>query len=628
MPLRSGRGIVPFGHQVEFPALPVQPGGGLSYLSQFHPCPENFSGSSIAHLERKPVFFPRMADSGSCSSYAALNAADALEHLRTAHVVEGKNILDQIRWPSLTFTEPVSFLNCFFSEIVDLPGCRFDKGLEFVGCTFAKEASFEGARIDGDCHLRACTFRESARFDRLQVNGKLEVRAPRDKCVLQNNIESGFLAHPYVTFMKDTSFSQIRVTGEANFGSAQFHGTADFYNAYIRGPAFFRIDYCKLFRETGDPSVSFPDGVFPSVRFGETETGKVLQRHPLSQEHTRARFRDVYFGSEMNFHGAIFAVKADFTYLRCQGAAFFCFSPPEDTRISCQFKAGLDFEGARFKTSLRLDEAKFSDGAVRFRDCQIAGDLGFGTLPETLVLTGCTYKRILGPSHLDLVKAIQEQDCRNGCVVKKAEEDVKNCQPSEKARLEKALIKARTVSPPFDRSSWVQFETTLRSSGDVAFADDVYRSRMRQERDVTFPPWKKLPNLLWDWVSAYGTSSLRLAICCALIFVLGFVTFDLLPLGDNPESRPNSPSSPCDSSTCAKLSPSCKWREALTISLIQFSPVKLPVEEKCRTSGPGVGFAIFEKAIAFLLVPLLLANLTGLLNRKAKASTETKSGEE
>src|ERR1700730_11528942 len=110
-------------------------------------------------------------------------------------------------------------------------------------------------------------------------------------------------------------FSQIRVSGEANFGSAQFRSGADFYNAPIEGPTLFRTDYSKIFRrrknlqveEEGTPN-GFDDSLFPPARF----------------DGTRSRFRDAYFGGELNFHAAMFNTKADFTYVQCQGSVFFC----------------------------------------------------------------------------------------------------------------------------------------------------------------------------------------------------------------------------------------------------------------------------------------------------------------
>jgi hypothetical protein len=704
-------------------------------------------------LVLKGCILRHMSSPPAHSDERKLAASEALKQVLAGHAVKGQMIAD-IDWSNTTFSEPVSFSQCSF-KMVDLSHSRFQKGLEFVGCVFEGSVSFEGARVDGDCQFRACRFCENARFDRLQVNGKLEVRAPRDKTVLANGpdplVVAAFLKAPYVTFKKDTSFSQIRVSGEANFGSAQFYGSADFYNARIAGPAFFRIDYCKLFRETGDKSKSFPDEIFPPVRFGEDPQSNILVRNEYSQEKTRCRFRDAYFGGELNFHGAIFRVKADFSYLHCQGAAFFCFNSPERTEIPCVFKSEVDFEGARFSTTLRLDEAVFSNEAVSFRDCRIVDDLGFGsTIPAALFLTGCRYKRILGASHEVLVKKIKKQELLAETNRRKRISDAKESlkkataklsgfettqatlpqpqpttghAPSEttengkdkaalgeksaelksvQERATRELLKAKNAPTAFDRSSWIQLESALRSDGDDQFADDVYRNRMRQERKLARPWWRRPTSWLWDITSSYGTSARRLVFWCALVFLIGAFIFSLGTLRENRESKRNATTAmfqPSSSSSahsdnsggqsperssgadaqaargnvaanqqrqlphslsekyhrlepapgqrehgtpdgslaannsskidCGKLSDKEKHSAALIISLINFSPIKLPIDNDCEPAGSfGIGIAALEKIVGFILVPLLIANLSGILNRRAKAKSEAGAGEE
>lgn len=550
-----------------------------------------------------------MALSSETPSYSNINAQDVIQQTLKGIPLEGKELSEKIYRPNETFTEHVCFANCDFLAI-DFSGSTFQKGLEFIGCVFKEEVIFESVRVEGDCHFRACSFKQKSRFDRLQVNGKLEMRAPRDKAVLRKNRHQTFLTCPYLTFEDDASFAQMRISGEANFGSVQFRGTADFYNAHVDGPAFFRVDYCRAYRETHDNNNFFPNESFPQVRFGEDEQGKMLAKQPFSPE-TRARFRDAYFGGELNFHGAIFRVKADFSYVHAQGATFFCFSPPQDTKVSCEFKSGIDFEGARFKTSLRLDRAKYPGGEVSFRDCRIGDDLGFGnSLPSTLLLTGCIYKRILGTTHTELIKAIEAQE-----------------QAASKDSDAKSTSSRKT---PFDRSSWIQLEGTLRANGDPEFADDVYRARMAQEGKFAVSPWKRLANILWSAVSAYGTSTRRLVLWCILTFLISAIIFDLSKLQENQAVRRNA-KNPLETQTECSIDAATqgKMAKALMISLANFSPIKLPIETECEPANyPGKTAAVFEKIIGFLLIPLLIANLAGLLNRRAKAKSEAEAAEE
>ncbi len=190
-----------------------------------------------------------MADNTAQSrfSYAeGLPADAAIQAVLSGSSVDHKDISGGFERKNLRFTEHVIFSNCNFTDRVDLGGCRFEHGIEFIGCEFAKPFSMEACRVEGDCHFRACVFKEEARFERLQVNGKLEVRAPRNNSELTKNVHT-FCDRPWVIFEGYTTFSQIHIYGEANFGSAQFEKGIDFYNAWFEGPVFFRKDRCRAF---------------------------------------------------------------------------------------------------------------------------------------------------------------------------------------------------------------------------------------------------------------------------------------------------------------------------------------------------------------------------------------------
>jgi hypothetical protein len=494
-----------------------------------------------------------------------------------------------------TFEQYVEFCNCDFVGDLDLSRCRFNKGIAFVGCRF-QNVTLASTKVEGDCQIRACYFSEDAKFERLQVNGNLEVRAPRMKIELAGNKHPEFQEAPYVVFKGYADFRQIRVSGEINFGSAQFEGGTDFYNARIDGPAFFRKDFCKAFRRTKDKSVGWPNEVFKGVTFN----------NPKDEQNWSARFRDAYFGGEINFHAAQFKGPANFSYLKCMGLAFFCSSSKSQTTTStfpCKFSKELDFEGARFATSLRLDLAIFSDSdAVNFRDCHVAESLVFRrSFPKKLLLTGCTYKRI---------------ECDNYELV------ISGLNNFNNARSER-----ESAGNAFDRSSWIQFESTLRGDGEVKWADRAYRARMRKERRDALPWYAWAPSFFWDLGAAYGTSSWRLFLISLAIFVAGVSVYytgelqQVNPIGNE----------------VAKFEPGtfdgCWWtskqfERAVEVSLYQISPLKLPVGEEFKPHEGRMWFAVLEKFMGWLLIPLLVASLGGFLNRKAKSGGESEGGEE
>ncbi len=509
-------------------------------------------------------------------TYSEITFAEALEIVEAGEIVEFKYIVDAERVHDFTFKSHVRFSNCDFTAL-DLSGCRFDKGFAFVGCIFEGRVSFEGARAASDCHFRACTFNKEARFDRLRVDGKLEVRAPRNTLPLKGNRHRNsangreLQLPPYVTFKEHVNFPQIFVTGEANFGSAQFCNGVDFYNARIEGPAFFRKDSCREYQE-GNKTIGFADELFKPTRFGAKKT-----RDP----DVRVRFRDAFFGGELNFYRATFECLADFSYVRCQGMAFFCNPRAlHDTldNESCEFEQAVDFEGARFANSLRLDKCRFSGTEqVRFQDCRVTETLAFGDVPEKLCMTGCSYKRLQCSKPDDYPEAIKRY------------EDTKN---------------------QFDRSSWIQLEATLRNSGSLNFADRVYRQRMCQERKHALSVVQRAFSYLWQGISGFGTSQRGLIAVCLVVLATGIPVFYT---GSLKKSSKETPAASCVSQS---------FDSAAAVSLYYFSPLKLPVAEDCTPDGWRNWFAAFEKITGWILVPLLAANLTGLLHRKAKSKLE------
>jgi uncharacterized protein YjbI with pentapeptide repeats len=560
----------------------------LSYLPWSKAAEEGHTGAGLEFKGRqhsliitKTAIMPRVSRKSQNPPYSQIKAQAVLEALKSGRAMELKEVeLDgDLSIIDFAFNEYVQFSNCDFQGLV-LARCRFAKGFAFTGCAFQGEVSFEGARAEGDCHFRACVFEKESRFDRLQVNGKLEVRAPRNKSPLKGNRYYTLDAQqnpeyiPYVIFEQHANFSQIRITGEANFGSVQFRDGADFYNARVDGPAFFRRDHCK----EKNSATLFARSLFEKSYFG----GK------------RVRFRDAYFGGELNFHGAVFDCEADFTYVHCQGIVFFCNElAPERTTDKCDFKQGVDFEGGRFATSLRLDAAIFSrDHYVQLRDCRIAETLAFTVIPKHLSLTGCSYKRVQCSHSDDLITALKLNEKSKGT---------------------------------FDKSSWIQLEATLRNAGAIKVADQVYRVRMTQERELALPPYRRPFNRMWGLFAGYGTEPWKLALVCCFVVLLGVIAFHSGPLKRViKENQTQSATSLPDSVSCDSGS----WGIAAETSVSQFSPLKLPIGEECAPSGWDKWVAVLLRITGLILVPLLVANLAGLLHRKAKSAGEGGGGED
>jgi len=505
-----------------------------------------------------------------------IQATRALTVMEGGSPIESKTIIGSLEASHQSFSKHVSFHNCVFPGGIDLSGCRFGNGLEFVGCEFLDKVTLEGAWIEGDCHFRACHFKQEVNCNALRVNGNLEVRRPRKRSSLSEDVASCF-KDPRVIFHREARFSQCRVSGEANFQGTSFKCYADFYNTRIEGPAFFRIDKDK-YEEW--------DAVLPGTCF----EGDV-------------RFRDVFIGSELNCQGAVFQKEANFSYLRVHGATFFCSPEENDSNHPSQFHGKVDFEGARLGGSLFFRGCTFpSDKEVTFKDCRIEDALRFEhRIPPKLRMTGCSYKRI---------RCAKEEEKRGEFL----ETLIKRLKEWESANLQ------------FDRGPWIQLETALRSDDDPEQADDVYRARMRQKRSFLRSRPKKMSSWLWDLTSAYGTSQYRLTVLCFVIFLACGFAF---PRWGFAPKKPESifPAEQSAGSNKCQVPEWEKWEMALKVSAVHFLPFALPVWDECKPIGHGEYVAAAEKMLGWVFVPLLAASLSGLLHRRAGGERREEGGE-
>jgi hypothetical protein len=523
--------------------------------------------------------------------YTPINASNVLHELSLGNEVRNRKITGPLIRPDTEFQHPVRFYSCDFGGDVDLTRCRFARRVEFVGCYFRGLVKIRAAVVNGDCEFRAVIFGGDVDCDRLTVRGKLEVRAPswddltgkvaKDEAPEQ---DAGYdlRKRPYVRFWGLARFSQMQVDGEANFGSAQFFQYADFYNAKISGPAFFRIDRFKP-----DPHSDAID--FPPVRF-----------------YGGARFRDVNFGGEVNFRNAEFWGNVDFTLMRVGGQVFFRpeaygADPGRFPRSSIR-PTVFHSEAAPQKTSVE-DGPKQPKGIGESEPAGPEGkdeekclvDFSHARLGSSVELAGVGF----GDDPKSKRMVVQWDDCVYGGI------DLKDDDLDEFIKVLKRQ--------KFERSAWLQLESVLRKQGDEKGADKVYRERMSREgRELSLP--RGLGRALWWVTSGYGTRPLLVLFWCAVICCVGWLVFaceGVLEYDPPLSVKSYRAALGTDLPKCGDA------HDALEVSLYQFVPIKLPFGEDCRPTG-AAHWAAFMRVIGSILVPLLGANLAGLLHRKAK----------
>jgi hypothetical protein len=175
---------------------------------------------------------------------------------------------------------------------------------------------------------------------------------------------------------------------------------------------------------------------------------------------------------------------------------------------------------------------------------------------------------------------------------------------------------------PFDRQPYSQLETVLRKSGADRAADDVYLQRRAKERDQfrTQEPIRfGLDSLYWV-VANYGVRPYQLIVAAIILVAVGTVVFTLP--GATAAAAPAGSAAPATSTVMA-----LSIDQAFVVSLNQFLPIALPVVSGASPSFNGIqiaggqllityaAIAVVERLLGWILVPLGLLTLSGLLHR-------------
>lgn len=182
---------------------------------------------------------------------------------------------------------------------------------------------------------------------------------------------------------------------------------------------------------------------------------------------------------------------------------------------------------------------------------------------------------------------------------------------------------------PYDRQPFSQLEETFRRTGEDRLANDVYFKRKRREsaRIKLRNPvaWLK-DRFLW-LITGYGVRLKYLSVTIALTLLVGTLIFHfegaVEPRLDKQQSH-----AVCLQANLERKT-SLPYFEAFWISLNLFLPVKIPsgaywkpssqvwvFKTKCGTLGiKFTTFATVLKLVGWILVPLGVAGLSGILKR-------------
>lgn len=504
------------------------------------------------------------------------------------------------------FTGEAAFYRTSFHGIARFDKAVFEDQALFMACTFGDHALFEkasiagkaawmGSSVAGDLNLERAAFGAGAWFDSLRVTGDLVLR------------ESIFLA--------GASFRHASIGGEAVAVGSRFGGDLDFSYARFAGPAYFHRGEGPVW-VLG--SARFDWSVFERYLnmggarlYGETSFLRAEIRDSLSfAGATRFGGTVSLWGASvagmLSFVGAEFTGTANFTELTVGRGAVWGGADQRPQR----FPGNAVFVGARVGAELDLAGVEFG-GRADFAGVQVAGRTTF---------EGCRFDgelSLAGAGFTDLVfrRALSRD---RGEQPGQFHGDVR-LVGTRYTRIQVAYAELLQHVPDEGDEPFLYLEKVLRAMGNGADADEVYRLMRRRNgrrlKERSRLRW--LADAAYGALTGYGLRSDLLAYFSVGVLALGTFVFQLpgaVVPGDPPAGVAAAP---------ATVS---VW-EAAGVSLNQFLPLDIPSGDGWVPSDAGIvigsrptiafrTYATFHTLCGYLLVPLFLAVVSGLLQRK------------
>jgi uncharacterized protein YjbI with pentapeptide repeats len=552
----------------------------------------------------------------------------------------------QATFSGVTFVGEAIFGGCTFGETAlfcggteqDYPGAIFSSDTTFISARFVSQAAFQGA-----------VFKKSISFNLAKFEG----------FAYFNNVPNRHV--PPTAFERKVDFAMAHFSGQANFQGVTFGDYVSFNSAVIKGAANFGIQLKATARCTFVGPADFVNMNCESV---SDFRGSVF--------HQKADFRNAKFGASAEFTGetssslpptifhgpalfanAVFEGVADFRQVGFEGRASFAAARMEQNVLFCGLGSPTD-DGASF-----AEEAQFSltriEGTANFRKVTFLKDASFtgasvngpalfegAVFRARAIFSLCRLRDVANFSRSEFLGDLNLQEARitvllfsapvgssDHPVQFKSKVDLRGCTYD---RIEVDQRKLLCHIDPYARQPFVQLEKTARNAGDDTDADAIYLFRCCTERRRQ---WERREVGSWLFSSVhqlaanYGVKPYRLIVVPLVLLTLGIFIFA------RPQAvRQADPNLVTEAKVAdpghANLERDefSSWGLATRLSLRIFLPVEVPLASNWEPSnrkiiGPlrASDFATLLKIAGWILVPLGVAALTGLLRTKPSASS-------
>jgi len=618
----------------------------------------SFTDASIkgfAHFEgarfRKRADFNRIhihsSASFSCyaeNSYADVKPVRELAFIRTCFGGEvnfaGARIEGTAYFEGARFHEKATFDRIWVGGHALFHTFEREGGQPSVKAHFSKEARFLAAYIGGNAGFDGACFERSVTLERTEIRRNALFRSFVN--------EYGELI--VVEFKGLANFLGSHIFGDAEFSGAQFVGAekndrAWFESINIDGNAYFDDTY------HGNP------------------IGHVVFKR-------EANFFNAHFHHQAVFRSASFEAVAEFTNVDVEGVGNFKGAEfNSETRfISAHFLNQADFSFTHFRGATDFTDVEI-DGASFFNNAKFLGQL---------ILRAARFKSLdLLNAQFVLRRLVLRWDSdgntkahtfkRRWVFVKKVSDGNVDMRGFTCEHINVDWDQLSQSMHPFDRQPYTLIEKSFRASGKHIDADSVYFElccREGQElRDKIYRRGKfnnlsgmklfnelgrslrDVPRALLNLVEGvgfhHGIRPYRLLLFSLIVIVMGAYVFnqkDAISAKEKEgqviqKTKASEPEAP--NSAEAQLPPRATvqptFSDAINVSLNQFIPlVNIPPGSEWVPSNKPVpflkalsiqgrslsfaGYAAFHRLLGFILIPLGVAALTGILHRRDKRS--------
>ncbi len=493
--------------------------------------------------------------------------------------------------------------NCTFQDEVDLRYCEFKQTVNFSGCRFRKDF------LSGDATESKTIYRKDLICNGAIFEETVGFNGPR----FENS--AFFNQARFLNEEQQVDFAWAVVEVSLECQDAVFRGSTSFYSLKCDGSGFF--ERTKFEGEDGPDfsSASFEknlecnDAVFKgSASFNSLKCGDTgfFERTKFEGE-DGPNFDYASFEGDLRCSNAMFKGFASFYALKCGFEGIFNDSEFESQETT-------DFTFARIGSSLKFFGTAFA-GPV---------DLTAAHVTRYLDLTGADFRQevTLYNASIGIIELGGSYPFADGRFV-----DLRGCafERFQSGEKDVAIRFARHQDPEqFSRDPYQHLEKYYEAIGDEAEAKRIHylgrRDRRENAKDKdgrTKWPW---PTRWGDWwlkyLTGYGVRTWLLLLWIGFFLIAGTAVFwseGALKARQPPASQ----ASGGTSTPPTRPSEEHKLFNRAAYSLDLFLPVvNLRFDERWEPEGLIRGiYALFHSLIGWLLIPLLVASLAGIVRR-------------